>query len=320
MHEDLREMLHKESRSAQDRSARPDLKSVQRGGHRLLWSRRIGVAGAVALLIAGGSIFPTQFLDPTRSKQPATGVGEAASPQVPETSDGRMLSPDNVPTWRVVTFAVRAVAQSGLSDTVGLRLEYRNLLKSETGWVLQFASAICEDDSNCVPSDPVQFSVRASGAVLEVSEEAISGLSPETIGRLKAYREVLTSELTSLEFLAPTLAESPDEAIGVSTSELWTGPLPDSGHEMSVTCHVEVYDRAGEGVYTGEPFEMLVPTDEESRTDDGTHQFGVSAELGVSADLTKANSADVLCGEAHDVSEAPPGSRRTWGLPYRDRE
>jgi hypothetical protein len=321
MHEDLREALHRESRVAQAHSARPDLNSVKRGGLRLLWSRRIGIVGTVVLVIAGGSLILSQFLDPTRSEQPVAGVGEAATAQVPETSDGRMLSPDNVPSWRVVTFAARAVAQAGLSDTNGLRLVYRDHLRNETGWAVRFASAKCEDDSNCVPGDPVRFPVRTSGTVLEVSEEAISGLSPETIGRLTAYREVLTSELTSLEFLAPTLTESPDEGLGISTSELWTGPLPDSGSEMSVTCRVEVFDRAGESIYIGKPLEMLVPSDEKSRTDDGTHLFGVSAELAqvVPADLTQADSADVLCGEAHDVSEAPKGSRRTWGLPYRDR-
>lgn len=311
MHEDLRDALHKVSRVAQDSDARPDLEYVQRGGRRLRWFRRIGVAGVVFLLVAGGSAFLSQLSDPSpRSTQEAAGTDETTTAQTPETSDGTVLSPDNVPSWRVVTFAVRAVAQAGLSDTSGVRLEYRDQRKSETGWELRFASAMCQDNQSCEQRGPVRFSVRTSGSVLEISEEGISGLDSEAAGSIVGHRELLTSEFTSLEFLAPTLTESPDEGIGVLTSELWTGSLPEADSEMSVTCHLEIYDHSGKVIHTGGQFEMLVPTDEGSRTDSGTHLFGAPA------DLAEAAAADVTCGEAHDVSDAPEGSRKTWGLPF----
>lgn len=310
MHDDLGRVLQQAALVAQRHAARPNLEYVLRGGRRLRWRRRLGGIGAALCVMAVGAAAISLAGNLSRPARQVQGAAQQPSLEVPETSNGELLSPDAVPSWRVTTFAVRAVAEAGLTDTDGLRLEYRGHQPTQSGWLVEFAAAHCENGQNCVDQEPVQLGVRALGSTLEIPVESISGLDSSATNAISTYRELLTSESTSLEFLAPTLVQSADESQSVSTSELWTGSLPDEGVEMSVTCQVEIYDQAGTVIHKGQQLEILVPTDEGSRTDDGGHEFGVPQEV-----TGAAASADVVCGEAHDVRDAPEGSRKSWGIP-----
>jgi hypothetical protein len=265
-----------------------------------------------ALLVGGWTFISTVSLPTTEVSRGAVGQPESAEVVIPDNSTGQLLRPEDIPTMRIITFAARAVAAAGLTDTSGYRYEYRTSEETESGWLVTFATAFCQDADNCEGNQPPgRLTVEAQPETLTITEATLPGGDNDAENKLLRYRELPTSEMTGLEFLAPVFAETPDEGLSVVTSELWTGPLPQGGSSLSVTCHMELYNEKGAAVHSGEQFEVLVPTEESARTDSGLHLFGAPAEY-----KSSAVSAEVVCGRPHELSAAPEGSRKPRGLPH----
>lgn len=312
MRNDLGEALKTVFAEAQAKAGLPDLGQVRRGGRGILWRQRAGTMIVIgALLVGGWTLLSSISFPTTQVPRDAAGQTEPAGVVVPNNSTGRLLAPEDIPAMRVITFATRAVAASSLTDTTGYRYEYRALEEAESGWLVTFATAFCQDAEHCEDDETARLTVEAQPDALTITEAIIPGGDADVEDELLSYRELPTAEMTGLEFLAPALAETPDEGLSVVTSELWTGPLPQAGSSLSVTCQLELYDGKGAAVHSGGQFEVLVPTEESARTDAGIHQFGAPAEL-----ESSVVSAAVVCGRPHELGAAPNGSRKPRGLPH----